>query len=180
MSDRGKWLRRGLVAVLLVAVVPFVVTAVPQAVGAEESYVVLSGSMEPTMSAGDVVVVNAVAPSAIERGDVITFRDDRQRVTHRVVNVTQEDGQRQFVTKGDANEEADMTPVAAESVVGRVAVVLPFIGHIVLFAQTRVGIAALVLVPAALLLATELRSLVGMYRDRDGETAPEPTTTGED
>ncbi|TKX83266.1 hypothetical protein EXE43_25160, partial [Halorubrum sp. SS5] len=44
--------------ILVAIVVPFVVFAVPQVVGADQSYVVLSGSMEPAMSPGDVIIVN--------------------------------------------------------------------------------------------------------------------------
>ena len=69
-----------LTVVLVLAVVPFVVYAVPGVVGASESYVVLSGSMEPTISPGDVIVVEDVDPGDVEEGDVITFRRDGDRL----------------------------------------------------------------------------------------------------
>ncbi|MEZ3162562.1 hypothetical protein ABNG03_14590 [Halorubrum sp. RMP-47] len=72
--------------VLLVAVmIPFVVFAVPQVVGADQSYVVLLGSIESARSPGDVIIVNSVPASAIERNDVITFggQDGDTPTTHR-------------------------------------------------------------------------------------------------
>jgi signal peptidase len=64
--------RRGIlnllgVVVLVALVVPFVVFAVPQVVGAEHSYVVLTSSMSPTYEAGDGVIVNEIPPNGSKR-----------------------------------------------------------------------------------------------------------------
>ncbi|WP_255151897.1 signal peptidase I [Halorarius halobius] len=139
---------------LLVAiVVPFVVFAVPQLVGADHAFVVLSGSMEPSIAPGDVVVV-AGGPVAV--GDVITFRRGGDvPTTHRVVEVV--DGA--YRTKGDANENVDAGLVQPEQVLGRVAFVLPFVGHVVLWANTQTGFLLLVALPLAALVALELWEL---------------------
>ena len=57
-----------------------------------------------------------------------------------------------FVTKGDANENRDARPVAPETVLGKVVLTIPLIGHVVLWANTPVGYISLVLVPLVLLL----------------------------
>ncbi|WP_255150867.1 signal peptidase I [Halorarius halobius] len=170
-------------ALLLVAcVTPFVVTAVPQTVGASHSYTVMSGSMEPAISPGDVVLVREVPPRRIERGDVITyeFTDGGgavQRRTHRVVDVVAREDGRYFRTKGDANDAPDPQLVPADAVVGRVVATLPVVGHVTLFASTRVGFVALVLVPVGLLFLSELWSLVGALRD--ARTADGPAEDAE-
>lgn len=128
-------------AVMLLGVVcAFAVFAVPQTVGADHSYVLLSSSMSPTMHAGDAVIVEEVSPRRIERGDVITFTTPTRqstarttRVTHRVVKVVERGDERQFRTKGDANDEPDPDLVPAESVVGQVMFSIPLIGHVILF-----------------------------------------------
>ncbi len=155
---------------LLLAVVVF-----PQLAGAEQSYVVVSGSMSPTMHAGDVVVVQSVSPASIEVGDVITFEReaDDTPTTHRVVEVVQRDGEPHFRTKGDANEEADVQLVPASGVTGRVWFHVPYLGYLLSFARTRVGLLALVIVPSALLVVTELHSLVRAMRRPDDEDASE-------
>ncbi|MCW8171877.1 signal peptidase I [Natrialba swarupiae] len=73
--------------VLIAIVVPFVIYAVPGVIGAEYSFVVLTGSMAPAIDPGDVVIVGETEPTTIESGDVITFvRDGADTpVTHRVV-----------------------------------------------------------------------------------------------
>ncbi|MFU1780760.1 signal peptidase I [Haloarcula japonica] len=157
--------------VLLIVVGVFVATAVPQAVGADESYVVLSSSMSPAIEAGSVVFVNSVPPADISEGDVITY--DRSpggttsRVTHRVVNVIAEDGQRQFRTKGDANEDPDPEPVSSAAVVGVVTFSVPYIGHVITFSQTRMGLLTLVVGPALLLVILEIRDLLSGTGDRE-------------
>jgi signal peptidase len=150
--------------VLVAALVPFVVFAVPQAVGADHGFVILSGSMEPTVSPGDVVIVDASAPIAV--GDVITFDDGNTvTTTHRVVGI--EDGQ--YITQGDANQYVDTQRVAPGEVLGRVTLTIPYIGHVILWVNTPVGYVGLVLAPLVLLVASEL---FAWARRRDGTDGP--------
>lgn len=162
------WRRLGHVlgAIVLVAVVgAVVVTAIPGVVGADESFVVRSDSMSPAIDAGSVVFVSSVPAGGLGVGDVITFQragTDR-RVTHRIVDVVERNGERRFRTKGDANEEADQELVVPDQVVGKVVFSLPLVGWLLAFAGSRAGIVLLLIVPAVLLAVTELWSL---YRAR--------------
>jgi signal peptidase len=152
------------VMVLVAALVPFVVFAVPQAVGADHGFVILSGSMEPTVSPGDVVIVDASAPIAV--GDVITFDDGNTvTTTHRVVGI--EDGQ--YITQGDANQYVDTERVAPGDVLGRVTLTIPLVGHVILWVNTPVGYVSLVLAPLVLLVVSEL---FAWARRRDGTDGP--------
>lgn len=153
--------------VIISAVVVFGVAAVPQVVGAEHSYVVLSDSMKPTFSAGSVVLVNEVPAAEISEGDVITYEASGggagmanvDRVTHRVVEVVNEDGERAFRTKGDANEEPDAQLVRSSSVIGVVIFSIPYIGYVTQFANSSNGLLLLVIVPTALLGLNEIWTL---------------------
>lgn len=144
----------------------FVVQAVPGVIGADASYVVLSGSMEPDISPGDAVIVKSSDPANIESGDVITFERsaDSTPVTHRVVEVVDTEDGPAFRTKGDANENADPALVPADSVTGEVWMVIPYLGHVVLFANTPQGIALLVGLPVGSFVLSEL------YRFTQAET----------
>ncbi|MFH5800111.1 signal peptidase I [Haladaptatus sp. CMAA 1911] len=158
-------------ALVLTAVVVF-----PQMVGATGSYVVLSGSMSPTIHAGDVVISRNVETAEIEVGDVIVFQDGSvpsDRTTHRVVNVVHRDDGVFFETKGDANENPDPNPVPANDVIGRVWFHVPYIGHLVMFAQSRMGLLSLVIVPCLLLVVTEAYSLVSAALGGDSEESSE-------
>jgi signal peptidase len=175
--------RRGLhvvAALLFVAlVVPFVVYAVPEVAGADESYIVLTASMTPEIAPGDAVVVREVPPGQVQAGDVITFlprSGGDVPITHRVVDVlVLSDGSRAFVTKGDANEDADAGAVTPEQVVGKVVLTLPYVGHVVAFVNTPVGFGVLVVLPIGLLILTEVGDVVFESR-RAGTSEDEPAT----
>jgi signal peptidase len=162
--------------VVIAMVVPFAVFAVPQVVGADHGFVILSGSMEPAVSPGDVVIVDASAP--VEVGDVITFDDGKEiPTTHRVIGV--EDGQ--YLTQGDANPNPDGAPIPPDAVLGRVTFTIPEIGHVILWVNTPVGYISLVLVPILLLVGNELLAWARRDGDSegDGESPPASVDDGD-
>lgn len=162
------------VIVLLAVVIPFVVYAVPQVVGADHSYVVLSGSMQPTMGPGDVVIVEDVPLTDIAEGDVITFQrpEESRPTTHRVIEVQTQDGQPAFRTAGDSNEDPDPELVGPNQVIGEVAsfggylLVIPFIGRIIMFSGTQTGFLLLAVLPVALFVLNELWAVIRSTRHR--------------
>jgi len=86
-----------------------------------------SGSMEPSIMTGDIILVRQTDPDDLEVGDVITFRmwvesggvSMLTTVTHRIQSATGEGENRTFTTKGDANNVADAWTVTADQLVGR-------------------------------------------------------------
>jgi signal peptidase len=119
-------------ALVLVAFVALVAVVVPLVIGGS-TYTVLTGSMAPLMPAGTLVVTRPVDPADVEIGDVITYQmhsGEPEVVTHRVRGVgATTDGERAFVTRGDANG-ADDPPVRAVQVRGVVAYRVPLVGHV--------------------------------------------------
>lgn len=101
--------------------------------------VVASGSMEPTLSKGDLVIVRQ--ESAYEKGNIITFiqAGDQRTTTHRIVEV--EDGR--FVTQGDANNLVDES-IVAEQIFGKVVLTLPLIGYLIQSASTPLGLLVII------------------------------------
>jgi len=89
-----------------------------------------SGSMEPKMYAGDVVIIAKVPADRVVLGDVIQFRiPEGITVMHRVIEIQEtEGGGKVFITKGDANDEPDSEPVAPENVVGKAVMTIPKVG----------------------------------------------------
>jgi signal peptidase I len=166
----------GLIILVIVAVVaPFVVYAVPGVVGADHGLVVLSGSMEPRMSPGDAVIVREVPASEIERQDIITYQRQGSDTptTHRVIEKQSTEEGVAYVTKGDANEERDRGTVSHDRVVGEVIFVIPFIGHVVQFANTQLGFLVLVLTPMVLFVLSELWELAKSVREPESEAGLE-------
>ncbi|WP_407652171.1 signal peptidase I [Halomicrococcus gelatinilyticus] len=127
----------------------------------DESYVVLSGSMEPALSSGDVIYVNDVPAESINEGDVITFSEGGagKTTTHRVVEKTTQGGQVAFITKGDNNENRDAETRQPDEIIGVVAFSVPLIGDLLQFAGARFGILAFIVVPSILYIALTAKDL---------------------
>ncbi|WP_258142395.1 signal peptidase I [Arthrobacter sp. MYb227] len=150
------WILVGALVALLLgsSVLPRVIGAVPLAV--------LSGSMEPRFSAGDLVISQPVDPAQISIGDIVTFQPEANNpalVTHRVVSkFVGEGGAIGFTTRGDANG-VDDEPIIGAQVRGKVLYTLPWVGHVVnaLNPKLRTGLlqgaGALLLVGAVVSLA---------------------------
>ena len=95
-----------------------------------EVFNVISGSMEPTYSKGDLIYVKEVDPRTIRVGDPITFVANEELVvaTHRVIKV--DTANQQFYTKGDANEDPDQKPVSFRNVKGVPQFSIPYLGYV--------------------------------------------------
>ena len=122
--------------------------------------VVLSGSMEPDIKTGAVVLVKPVSEYSV--GDVITFgpvTKTKPPTTHRIVDVEVQSGSMLYVTKGDANEDPDGRPVAEKDVLGKVLFSVPYFGFVIDFARKPLGFALIIGVPAAVIIGDEIRKI---------------------
>jgi signal peptidase I len=89
---------------------------------------VMTGSMEPRISPGDIIVAKPVAESSIHKGQVLLF-DDPDHADHLRLHRYLDNGTgTSIVTKGDANPEADSTPIERSAVVGVGFLRVPYLG----------------------------------------------------
>ena len=142
----------------------------PQVFG-HQLYIVKGGSMSPTFNAGSMAVVRPVDPASLAVGDVITFRGEgasKTLTTHRIMEIKTGNGL-SFITRGDANDAADSSPVQARSVVGKVVLYVPYAGYVVNFVGTREGLLALIVVPGIIIIAFEVRNLLMLAARMDRE-----------
>lgn len=93
----------------------------PFGVGAS---VVLSGSMEPTLSVDDLVFVRSADRYAV--GDIVVYQTPYDLVIHRIIEI---DGET-VVTQGDTNNTPD-EPIALSQIKGKLALTVPRVGWIV-------------------------------------------------
>jgi signal peptidase len=143
----------------------------PRAVGITP-FTILSGSMQPMLDVGDVVLDERVEPLEARRGDIVTFPDqsrDGALVTHRVERLWREGDEVHFVTRGDANTAVERWSVPASGSVGRVRMHVPKVGHALQLAGSREGRLGLVAIPALLLVLLELAGLLRTTARRPGE-----------
>jgi signal peptidase len=143
----------GFVAGILLAI------ALPLALGGRP-LTVLSGSMEPTLSAGDVVVVQRVEPDDVRAGDVVTYRSPGgDLVTHRVRRVRRLAGRYEFVTRGDANNASERWTLQPDGQLSRSVYRIPLAGRVLARTSSPAGRLGLVVAPLLLLGAWEIRRI---------------------
>ncbi|MGP6204992.1 signal peptidase I [Microbacterium sp.] len=162
----GRGLAYGLFAV--VALVVAVVVVVPAVFGAT-AYTITGRSMEPALPVGTLIVTRPVDPAEIRTGDIITFQlesGQAEVATHRVIGAqSTADGTAAFVTRGDANDVADSTPVIADQIRGRLWYSVPLVGWVnyVLTGPVR---AVMLPLAVAALCGYAVWMFYGAFRDR--------------
>jgi signal peptidase len=149
----------------------FLAVTVPYLFGFR-SLTVLSGSMEPTLHVGDVVVVEQVPPLDVRVGDIVTFRDPEdptRLITHRVRQIEVNGPNVQFVTKGDANTSVEDWKIDSSGTIGRVNYHLWRLGYLMFWIRSPFGRLGMVVVPALVLGGFELLRIWRPAKDGDGE-----------
>jgi signal peptidase len=120
----------------------------PRSVGYQVR-LVETGSMVPTIPVGSAIFVKPEA--AYKVGDIITFQHqgDALPTTHRIVSATTTAaGVVEYATRGDANNANDWQPVAKSDVLGRVWLSLPYLGYVLNFIRTPLGVVIIVVIPS--------------------------------
>jgi len=114
------------------------------------SFVVLTGSMEPTIPVGSIVVTQI--KDLYLPGDIVTYTHEDKKVTHRIIGTNQNG----YVTKGDANNTNDSFPVFKKDIVGRDILLIPSIGSIIKYLRTPIGFGSLIVIPGIIVICSEL------------------------
>ena len=124
--------------------------------------IVLTESMEPAIMSGDLIICQKADAEDLDVGDVISYFDPKSSasavVTHRISEKRVEDGKIIFRTEGDNNDIADNWDVPAENLIGKwnEGARIPFVGSIILFMQSTLGLIVCVLLPVAALILVEV------------------------
>lgn len=122
--------------------------------------IVLTDSMYPEIHSGDLIICHTEDAENVEVGDIIAFFDPAGNgtsiVTHRVTEVTTEDGGLAFRTKGDANNVEDAKLVPADKLVAVYRNRIPNMGNVAMFMQTTQGLIVCVVCPILLLVGYDM------------------------
>lgn len=140
--------------------------------GGYSSYVVLSGSMNPSFNAGDMIVTKKISAISIKEKDVATFVDPfvaGKIITHRIIKIEEKNKQNFITTQGDANNTPDKWSIPAAAVIGIVVFSIPKLGHLVVFAKQPLGFFLLILLPGLIIIASELVSLAKYVRSLEAK-----------
>ena len=91
--------------------------------------VIATESMTGEINKGDMIVYERYDGQKIKEGQIIVFEKDRSLIVHRVIEIDNQHGELRYITKGDANEDADVGYITAADIVGTTDIKLPFVGY---------------------------------------------------
>ena len=131
-------------------------------------FIVLSGSMEDTIMPGDLILTKEIDALELKEGDIISFRTNKYNViTHRIINIVDENGERKYYTKGDNNNSADSEPVCNDQIEGIYRYRIPKLGEIALNLQKPIGIVICVTLPLIILLLAQFADYKRKVKEKE-------------
>ncbi|KKQ02045.1 MAG: Type I signal peptidase [Candidatus Roizmanbacteria bacterium GW2011_GWA2_36_23] len=149
--DIFSWLLLGSFILLVI----FTLGSNTNMLGGYKSFLVQSGSMEPTIMIGDIIISHK--QYQYNKNDVVTFMNADQRVvTHRIIEASVSKDKTSFITKGDANRSEDSDLITDENIIGKVIFIIPKLGYLVGFIKTPIGLVVFMVLPALALIVNEL------------------------
>lgn len=141
MNKATKIILKSASTMIVALIVVFAFLLVGVRIFGVQIYSVLSGSMEPTYKVGSLIYVKEVDVDELKEKDPITFQlTDSTIATHRIVDIQEdENGNRLFQTKGDANDKVDERLVKESEIIGKPFFTIPYLGYVAHFMQTKHG-----------------------------------------
>ena len=146
------------VALCIAAILSIAFTAA--AVRGLRMYIVMSGSMEPVIKTGSLIIMDTMKNKP-EPGEIITFDMGGTLVTHRVLR----NYNGMYVTKGDNNPSEDQAPISGEQIRGTVVLSVPMAGAFILMLRRPSAIC--LLVPLILLINAIKHAKERNYYEKD-------------
>ena len=147
-----------LVFILFVAIL-LVVSILP-ITGNIKFMTVLSGSMEPTIKTGSIILTKPTGDYKI--GDIITFGPITKTVpptTHRITEIKVQGGNPIYITKGDANNSIDSREIQKSDILGKMIVKIPYLGYVIDFVRKPIGFVLIIIIPAVVIINDEIRKI---------------------
>jgi len=122
---------------------------------------VISSSMSPAIERGSLLI--SEPKSAYLPSDVISFFNPgniNSKVVHRIDSIEIIDGVKTYRTKGDANDSIDPWKVSDDLIIGKVFIIIPYVGFAISIIQSPLGVLLLIILPLGGLFFLELEDLL--------------------
>ena len=143
--------------ILIAGIVVFSIVPFP---GNFRLFTVQSGSMEPAIKTGSLVVIKLSKDYKV--GDIITFYSPgstKETITHRVYKIKDQQGTTTYETKGDANDVEDSNVLIKSDILGKVILKVPYLGYPPAYARTVPGLIILIIIPATIIVYEEINKI---------------------
>ena len=147
---------------IIAAIALLLIISVLPITGNIKFMIVQSGSMEPEIKTGSIVMTKPASEYNV--GDIITFgpySKTKAPTTHRIYAINEQNGQITYTTKGDRNNAPDAKAVSKNEIIGKVVFDAPYLGYVVAFTRQPMGFILVLLIPAAIIVSDEVKKIIG-------------------
>ena len=112
------------------------------------AYVITSDSMEPAINNGDAIVVKNCEEEDLQTGDVITFEQKQEVITHRIQKIEEDQTTKEktYITKGDNNNIEDSEHINFSAIIGKCVLTIPYLGNIISVLENKLIILIIILI----------------------------------
>ncbi len=162
-----------LLLILVITIITRISGREPQLFGFHIN-VIVSGSMEPELEIGDVIVGRSYRRGQeLAVGDVITYRGEAgtfagKMITHEVIRIEEINGERIITTQGTANNAAD-APIGEDQILSVMVYKTFLIKYIYSIISSTAGFLLLVALPLVIIIVSEVVSIVKQLKEKDEE-----------
>lgn len=144
-------------------------------IGGFRVFTIVTGSMEPELKVGDVILVQETDFEDLKLKDIITYESkgqgtDGMIITHRIIDMDKDT--KKIITKGDANDVEDPS-IESNQVYGKVTYKFTIISLLTKLVRNKYGFYFLIFVPLVLVVFLEIADLVTQPKDDDEEEVEE-------
>ena len=122
--------------------------------------IVQSESMDPAMKMGSLVIIKPIDNYKV--GDIICFNQTNKTkppISHRINEIREVNGEKFYITKGDANEEPDANEIIKKDIIGKIFISVPYLGYAVNFAKKPAGFALIIIIPTGIIITDEIKKI---------------------
>lgn len=117
-----------------------------------KAYVITTNSMEPELKKDDVVVIKKAKADNLKQGDIVTFRQNGETITHRIVQIDDIEDGKLYITKGDNNNVQDEQGLRFDQIEGKLVIKIPQLGKMVASFKNGIIIVLVLLISAIIYL----------------------------
>ena len=176
-----------IIIILSLVAIGIVATFIDSTINAKKSiskppllgaYIIVTPSMVPTIKVEDAIVIKRIDSNKLKKDDIITFLSNDSRysgltITHRIVDIKNENGELHFYTKGDNNNSNDDGYITSDKIKGKVILKIPKIGYIQYFLTQTYGWILLIILPCLCILIVDIVKLSKSIRKSSSKKSNE-------
>lgn len=117
-----------------------------------KAYVITTNSMEPELKKDDVVVIKKAKADNLKQGEIVTFKQNGETITHRIVQIDDIEDGKLYITKGDNNNVQDEQGLRFDQIEGKLVIKIPQLGKMVASFKNGIIIVLVLLISAIIYL----------------------------